>query len=187
MASNCGPAVLQRVALSPSHILTNPPHGLQHPTGRARRGTFSLDQPLAHPLTCRVQRLKSALWYTIGQFVDSSALDSLDADFNATPQFIGALTELVYAHIQNSARDLELFSKHAGRNVITADDVMLLTRRNEALETMLTHELHSMRAADRRAHDDPTAATATATTATATTTTTKRGRPPGTTRAKPKQ
>ena len=95
-----------------------------------------------------MQRLKSALWYTIGQFVDSSALDSLDADFNATPQFIGALTELVYAQIQNSAHDLDLFSKHAGRNVITTDDVMLLTRRNEALEALLGQELDRMRAAD---------------------------------------
>ena len=110
---------------------------------------------MSHRLACQhvaltpgLQRLKSALWYTIGQFVDSSALDSLDADFNATPPFIGALTELVYAQIQNSARDLDLFSKHAGRNVITADDVMLLTRRNEALEAMLGQELVRMRAAD---------------------------------------
>jgi hypothetical protein len=42
------------------------------------------------------QRLKSALWYSIGQYVDDSLLsDSL----NATPQFIGALTELVYTQI----------------------------------------------------------------------------------------
>jgi hypothetical protein len=43
-----------------------------------------------------VQRLKSALWYSIGQFVDEKTLEN---DMNATPQFIGALTELVYTQI----------------------------------------------------------------------------------------
>lgn len=42
------------------------------------------------------QRLKSALWYSIGQFVDDALLSD---DLNATPQFIGALTELVYTQI----------------------------------------------------------------------------------------
>ncbi|KAF1978214.1 hypothetical protein BU23DRAFT_587189 [Bimuria novae-zelandiae CBS 107.79] len=97
-------------------------------------------------------RLKSALWYTIGHFVDTS---STTESFNATPQFIGALTELVYTHIQNSARDLELFSKHAGRKVVTADDVMLLTRRNEALEGILKAELDRMRAEEGRGEEGP--------------------------------
>ncbi|KAF2689212.1 hypothetical protein K458DRAFT_413507 [Lentithecium fluviatile CBS 122367] len=93
----------------------------------------------------REERLKSALWYQIGQFVDEEAAEK---QFNATPQFIGALTELVYTQIANSARDLEVFSKHAGRKVINADDVMLLTRRNEALESILKQELDQMRAAE---------------------------------------
>jgi hypothetical protein len=42
------------------------------------------------------QRLKSALWYAIGQYVDEECLTT---DLNATPQFIGALTELVYTQI----------------------------------------------------------------------------------------
>lgn len=42
------------------------------------------------------ERLKSALWYAIGQFVDEKSLES---DLNATPQFIGALTELVYTQV----------------------------------------------------------------------------------------
>jgi len=44
--------------------------------------------------------LKSALWYSIGQFVDDEGAE----DFNATPQFIGALTELVYAQIGTFSR-----------------------------------------------------------------------------------
>lgn len=42
------------------------------------------------------KRLKSALWYAIGQIVDE---ESLKRSRNATPQFIGALTEMVWAQI----------------------------------------------------------------------------------------
>lgn len=45
------------------------------------------------------QRLKSALWYSIGKYIDEECLTS---DVNATPQFIGALTELVYTQIGTS-------------------------------------------------------------------------------------
>jgi centromere protein S len=98
------------------------------------------------------QRLKSALWYTIGQYIDEECLTS---DLNATPQFIGALTELVYTQIANTSRDLEVFSKHAGRKAINTDDVMLLTRRNDALETMLRKELEGMKAAEGRGEGEP--------------------------------
>ena len=71
---------------------------------------------------------------------------------NATPQFIGALTEMVWEQIgtytslsfcfsstyssrgsANVAIDLESFSRHAGRTTVTTDDVLLVTRRNDAL------------------------------------------------------
>ncbi|KAH4210630.1 hypothetical protein HBH98_109590 [Parastagonospora nodorum] len=95
----------------------------------------------------REERLKSALWYTIGQYIDEECLTS---DLNATPQFIGALTELVYTQIANTSRDLEVFAKHAGRKAINTDDVMLLTRRNDALESMLKGELERMQSAEGR-------------------------------------
>jgi centromere protein S len=50
----------------------------------------------------------------------------------------------------NTSRDLEVFAAHAGRKTITTDDVMLLTRRNDALETMLRRELEGMKAAEGR-------------------------------------
>lgn len=68
------------------------------------------------------QRLKSALWYSIGQFVDEKSLEN---DLNATPQFIGALTELVYTQIGKidppldmsfSPKMLTLPSKHSPRS-----------------------------------------------------------------------
>lgn len=43
------------------------------------------------------QRLKEALWFSIGQIVDE---ESLRWNRNATPQFIGALTDMVWAQIR---------------------------------------------------------------------------------------
>ncbi|KAI9683204.1 MAG: hypothetical protein M1829_005995 [Trizodia sp. TS-e1964] len=80
------------------------------------------------------ERMKSALWYAIGKIVDS---ETLALNVNATPQFIGALTEMVWAQIENISQDLESFAKHAGRTTISTDDVLLLARRNEGLETLL--------------------------------------------------
>ncbi|KAF2424392.1 apoptosis-inducing TAF9-like domain 1 family protein [Tothia fuscella] len=80
------------------------------------------------------EALKSALWYSIGRLTDETTLAQ---DTNATPQFIGALMELVWQQIRLSARDLETFAKHAGRRQINVDDVLLLARRNEGLEVLL--------------------------------------------------
>lgn len=52
--------------------------------------------------------------------------------------------------LANTSRDLETFSRHAGRKAINTDDVMLLTRRNEALEDILRQELDRMKAAEGR-------------------------------------
>lgn len=43
-----------------------------------------------------LQRLKSALWLSIGKIVDE---ETIKLGINATPQFIGALTEMVWAQI----------------------------------------------------------------------------------------
>lgn len=42
------------------------------------------------------QRLKAALWFSIGKMVDQ---ESLQRNRNATPQFIGALTDMVWHQI----------------------------------------------------------------------------------------
>ncbi|KAJ0418521.1 hypothetical protein BJY00DRAFT_314888 [Aspergillus carlsbadensis] len=42
------------------------------------------------------ERLKSALWFSIGKIVDE---ETIKLGVNATPQFIGALTELVWVQI----------------------------------------------------------------------------------------
>ena len=45
--------------------------------------------------------------------------------------------ELGTALVENVAKDLEMFSRHAGRKAITTDDVLLLTRRNEDLQGLV--------------------------------------------------
>ncbi|KAL4777144.1 kinetochore component CENP-S-domain-containing protein [Aspergillus nidulans var. acristatus] len=80
------------------------------------------------------ERLKSALWLSIGKIVDE---ETIKLGVNATPQFIGALTELVWVQIETASQDLESFAKHAGRSTINVSDVMMLARRNEGLESIL--------------------------------------------------
>ncbi|KAF4256884.1 hypothetical protein KXW98_003769 [Aspergillus fumigatus] len=80
------------------------------------------------------ERLKSALWLSIGKIVDE---ETIKLGVNATPQFIGALTEMVWTQIETVSQDLEFFAKHAGRSTINVSDVMLLARRNEGLESIL--------------------------------------------------
>ncbi|KAK0663135.1 Centromere protein S [Lasiodiplodia hormozganensis] len=89
------------------------------------------------------ERLKSALWYSIGQFVDNQCQLK---DHNATPQFIGALTELVWTQIESASRDLSTFARHAGRAQVNTADVLLLARRNEGLEALLRQFVDEYRA-----------------------------------------
>ncbi|KAJ5102359.1 hypothetical protein NUU61_004581 [Penicillium alfredii] len=68
------------------------------------------------------ERLKSALWLSIGKIVDE---ETIKLGVNATPQFIGALTEMLTC------------IRHAGRSTVNTSDVMLLARRNEGLDSIL--------------------------------------------------
>jgi centromere protein S len=80
------------------------------------------------------ERLKAALWYAVGQMVDE---ECLKRNRNATPQFIGALTEMAWTQIENVAVDLETFCNHAGRTTVTTDDVLLLARKNADLQHIM--------------------------------------------------
>ncbi|KAK4083103.1 hypothetical protein Purlil1_10915 [Purpureocillium lilacinum] len=91
----------------------------------------------------KMQRLKSALWFAVGQMVDE---ESMRRNLNATPQFIGALTELVWTQIENVAVDLESFSRHAGRSTVTTDDVLLLARKNPDLQQLMGEYVDQLKA-----------------------------------------
>ncbi|KAJ2964527.1 hypothetical protein NQ176_g10789 [Zarea fungicola] len=88
-------------------------------------------------------RLKSALWYAVGQIVDE---ESIRRNRNATPQFIGALTELVWTQIENVAIDLESFANHAGRQTVTTEDVLLLARKNPDLQQLMKEYIDERKA-----------------------------------------
>jgi len=89
------------------------------------------------------ERLKATLWYHTGLLVDA---ESLRLGTNATPQFIGALTELVWSQIEGVAEDLQSFARHAGRSTVSTADVLLLARRNEALEGVVREFVEGERA-----------------------------------------
>lgn len=48
---------------------------------------------------------------------------------------------------ENAATDLESFANHAGRSSINTDDVLLLTRRNEGLESIIKAEVEKLKKA----------------------------------------
>jgi hypothetical protein len=93
--------------------------------------------------------------------------ESLQRNRNATPQFIGALTDMVWHQIgryllsfmlteaheltqyraENVATDLESFSRHAGRTTVTTDDVLLLARRNSDLYSVIKDAIDKAKAA----------------------------------------
>jgi len=89
------------------------------------------------------ERLKSGIWYTVGQIVDE---ECMNLDTNATPQFIAALTELVYAQATTLAQDLECFANHAKRSLISTEDVKLCARKNEKLEEVITNFIEKHKA-----------------------------------------
>lgn len=60
---------------------------------RLRRVVYTFTHSLAYT---DEQRLKAALWFAVGKMVDEQ---SLRRNRNATPQFIGALTEMVWTQI----------------------------------------------------------------------------------------
>ena len=64
--------------------------------GEDDREVWHSYQVFYYATTNSSQRLKAALWYAVGQIVDE---ESLRRNRNATPQFIGALTEMVWAQM----------------------------------------------------------------------------------------
>ncbi|KAK8058327.1 hypothetical protein PG994_008775 [Apiospora phragmitis] len=94
------------------------------------------------------ERLKQALWFAVGKIADE---ESLRRNRNVTPQFIGALMELVWTQIEAVAQDLESFSRHAGRSTITTDDVLLLARRNEDLHGIIKDSIDKEKASKAKA------------------------------------
>lgn len=88
------------------------------------------------------ERLKAALWHAVGRIVDTVAVDS---SINASPTFIGGLTEMLAAKISTAATDIEAFAKHAGRSTVSSKDVVLLARHNDGLQEVLREKAEAAR------------------------------------------
>jgi centromere protein S len=59
----------------------------------------------------------------------------IDPSFSSSPTSI--LVRKANTQTANVATDLESFSRHAGRTTVTTDDVLLVTRRNDALHDIM--------------------------------------------------
>ncbi|RMZ82417.1 hypothetical protein DV737_g2118, partial [Chaetothyriales sp. CBS 132003] len=102
-------------------------------------------------------QLKSTLWYQIGRLVDE---ETVHLGLNATPQYIGSLSELVWAQLVSVAGDVEAFARHRTATsarqqkaadddttrtcTVKVDDVLLLGRRNEGLMGVLLDEVATL-------------------------------------------
>lgn len=106
-----------------------------------------------------LQRLKAALWYSIGQIVDDETLKHSCGSINATPQFIGALMELVWAQIETASKDLESFAKcvHNPQALPGPLEISQAYLSVRLLEDRLADQRRDLRigAQARRAFDDP--------------------------------
>lgn len=144
----------------PPHTLKNPATRPSRKVGKSRwptcptKTSARYSSPLFTPKRSitnnHAKRLKAALWFAVGKIVDE---ESIKQNCNATPQYIGALTEMVWAQIGQSlpccifsflarpmltrpesvATDLESFSRHARRTTVHTEDVVLLARKNPDL------------------------------------------------------
>lgn len=95
------------------------------------------------------ERLKAALWHSVGKIVDAIAVEQ-SPSVNAAPTFIAGMTEMLAARIATISADLETFSRHAGRSVINEEDAMLLARHNDGLKSVLRHKAEKERRNENR-------------------------------------
>ncbi|CCE65646.1 hypothetical protein TPHA_0M00710 [Tetrapisispora phaffii CBS 4417] len=80
-----------------------------------------------------ISQLKGKLWYCI----EKQVKEETPFDTTISPKYINALVELCYIQLVEVGKDLELFAKHANREVITVDDLMLLLRKLPNLQESL--------------------------------------------------
>lgn len=80
-----------------------------------------------------IAQLKGKLWYCIEKQVSEET--SFDTSY--TPHYTNALVEMCYMQLVEMGKDLEAFARHAGREVISKDDMLLLLRKTPQLEDLI--------------------------------------------------
>lgn len=94
----------------------------------------------------KVQEIKAALWLAVGKIADQTCSEDLQG-VTASTNFIAALTEYVWDQTQTLATDAEAFAAHRGSTTIESKDILLCTRRNDALHNLLQSDLQDYEAA----------------------------------------
>ncbi|TPX58938.1 hypothetical protein CcCBS67573_g09121, partial [Chytriomyces confervae] len=67
------------------------------------------------------QRLQASIHYTVSKLI-TSILSENKVDVAPTPQFVHAVTAVVLAQCGSLAVDLDSFSKHGKRSVVSVED-----------------------------------------------------------------
>jgi len=80
------------------------------------------------------ERLEAAHHHTIGR-LSKAVEDKFRLKFS--PPVLAAVAKLSLHYIEESAVDIEAFSRHAKRASVNSDDVKLLARKNPGLEQHL--------------------------------------------------
>ncbi|CAR25276.1 Mhf1p [Lachancea thermotolerans CBS 6340] len=84
-----------------------------------------------------IPQLKGKLWYCLEQLVKKE----LPSDISYSPKFINALVELCFTQLVDIGGDLEAFARHAGRETIVVEDLMLRLRNSSDLQQLLQQKL----------------------------------------------
>lgn len=84
--------------------------------------------------------LKGKLWYCVERQIN----EETPFDTTYTPNFTNAMVELCYMQLVEMGKDLEAFARHASRETITVEDMMLLLRKTPNLQEMLLQEQQSL-------------------------------------------
>jgi len=78
-----------------------------------------------------VEKLKASVWLAVQKICAEQARD-LSVEIDAG--FVACLSELVYHQAVTMGQDLESFTKHAKRSIVSIDDIKLYVRRNRDLQ-----------------------------------------------------
>lgn len=81
------------------------------------------------------QRLKAALHYTTMKICQQQ---SSELDVVCTKQLVASISETAWRQCQKFAEDMEMFTKHAKRTTVNADDIKMLTRRSGSLHKYIS-------------------------------------------------
>ncbi|KNC77206.1 hypothetical protein SARC_10325 [Sphaeroforma arctica JP610] len=102
----------------------------------------SLDIPASlEDRKVRANRLKAAVLWTVGNICDEEANER---SVTFSREFVAVLALLTFEHAETIAGDLEAFSRHAKRNTVNGDDVLLQMRNSPEIKQHLSAMLETI-------------------------------------------